>query len=116
MDKEQILAQSRKENQYQDERDHQIQLKAYFNAHTAVIAACVILYCVAAWQKRQTGAPFADPMLFLFLVFVGDAFRYATQFYYNRKKYDLVMAAVCAVPSLTALAALAGQALGLWGR
>lgn len=65
MDKQEILERSRKENEYQDERDEQIELRSYKTGLSTVIFATCTLYLLLMAKSHFDGTTVEDWYLLL---------------------------------------------------
>lgn len=96
MNKEEILAKSRKENQHGDEMYKNIEKVSNQNAFLAIEAVNALLVVVLFFQKLFTGKAFADYRVFLLAFLVGFIGSFTTRYYYTKKReYMFVM--VCAI-------------------
>lgn len=84
MNKEEILAKSRKENK--DERNLYIGRSANENAYLAVIIIFSMLSVILFVQDLLTGKAFADYKVFSLALMIGASGQTGTLYYYNRDK------------------------------
>lgn len=111
MNKDEILARSRKENK--DERDLYIGKTANENSYLAVIALFSVLTVVLFLQDLFTGMTFADYRVFMLALLVGLSGQSATVYYYNRdKKVHLVCAILETIGAICCLASIIITGMG----
>lgn len=96
MNKEEILAKSRKENQHGDEMHKNIEKVSNQNAFLAIEAINALLVVVLVLQKLFTGKAFADYQVFMLSFFVGFIGSYTTKYYYTKKRWYM-FGIVCAI-------------------
>lgn len=113
MNRDEILARSKKENLLNDERERYIQKSANQNSYFAVIVVFSILSIILFIQKLLIGKAFADYRVFslaLLLAMIGQS---ATVYYYNRdKKLYLVCTILESIGAITGLASIIGTGMG----
>lgn len=93
MDKHDILEKSRKENQYQDERDEQIELQAYRVGLKMVVITTGILYLLLLVKSRLDGSSFRDWYLVALPIFANAAGAGWVKWRNYKRKGDLINAA-----------------------
>lgn len=74
MDKKEILEKSQQENQFSDERDRQIELKACKAAYHAVIIVNAGIALLLTLQQLSTGSSCIDWRPFLLTVLLSQSF------------------------------------------
>ena len=94
MDKKEILEKSQQENQYSDERDRQIELKACTAGYRAVILvnACIII--LLGLQAIGTGEPCMSQWPFFLALFVSQTVHDLVLYRYHRKVLYLIGALI----------------------
>lgn len=112
MNKEEILARSRKENEHGDERYKTIEREANQNAFLTVetIYACLIV--VLFFQKFFTGKAFADYQVFFLAFLIGYIGRYTTKYKYTKNKEHLFIVICGVLGSLACLLNIIGKGMG----
>lgn len=112
MNKEEILARSRKENQYGDERTKIIEKEADQNAFLAIEVINAFLIVILFFQKLLTGKAFADYQVFLLAFLIGFIGRFATKYRYTKKK-EWLFGLICGIlGSLACLMNIVGKGMG----
>ncbi|AQR94795.1 DUF6442 family protein [Clostridium saccharoperbutylacetonicum] len=107
MNREEILARSKKENLLNDERERYIQKSANQNAYFSVIIVFAVLTTILVIQKILTGKAFADYRVFSLAILLAMIGQSSTVYYYNRDKkvylFCTVLEAIGAVAGLTSI-------------
>lgn len=112
MNKEEILAKSRKENQNGDERTKMIEKEANQNAFLAIESINAFLIVVLFFQKLLTGKAFADHQVFFLAFLIGFIGSFATKYKYTKKK-EWLFGLVCGIlGSFACLANIIGKGMG----
>lgn len=112
MNKEEILAKSRKENQNGDEMTKTIEKEANQNAFLAIEGINAFLIVVLFFQKLFTGKAFADYQVFLLAFIIGLIGRFATKYKYTKEK-EWLFGLICGIlGSLACLANIVGKGMG----
>lgn len=113
MNRDEILARSKKENLLNDERERYIQKSANENSYFAVIVVFALISIILVIQELTTGRAFADYKVFslaLLLAMIGQS---GTVYYYNRdKKVYLVCIILEAIGAISCLASIIGAGMG----
>ncbi|AMJ39924.1 DUF6442 family protein [Anaerotignum propionicum] len=91
MNKDEILAKSRKENK--DERDLFIGKTANENAYVAVTLVFSLLSIVLFLQKLIFDTAFADYRVFVLALLIGSSGQSVTTYYYDRQRKSILIAA-----------------------
>lgn len=112
MNKEEILAKSRKENQNGDERTKKIEKEANQNAFLAIEGINALLILILFFQELITGKAFADYQVFLLAFLIGFVGRFATRYGYTKKKEWLVGLVCCILGSLGCIVNIVGKGMG----
>lgn len=112
MNKEEILARSRKENKQGDERSKTIEKEADRNAFLAIESINAFLIVVLFFQKLFTGKAFADYQVFLLAFMIGFIGRFATKYKYTKEKEWLFGLACGALGALFCLMNIVGKGMG----
>lgn len=97
MDKNDILAQSRRENEFRDERDLQVRLKASQNAVTMVVIVITVLYLILLIRSLLGGPAFDDWYLIFLPLAACKAGEHFTLWRSYKKPYDLIMSALALI-------------------
>lgn len=112
MNKEEILARSRKENMHGDERAKIIEVEANQNAFLAIQGINAFLIVVLFFQKVTTGTAFADYQVFLLAFSVGFIGQFATKYRYTKKR-EWLFGLICGIlGSLACLTNIIGVGMG----
>ena len=112
MNKEEILARSRKENLHGDERTKIIEKEANQNAFLAIQGVNASLIVILFFQKLLTGKAFADYQVFLLAFLVGYIGTFATKYKYAKNK-ECLFGLMCGIlGSIACLANIVGQGMG----
>ena len=112
MNKEEVLAKSRKENQHGDEWKKIIEKDANQNSFLAIQGINALLIVVLFFQKLLTGKAFADYQVFLLAFFIGFIGRYATKYFYEKDKLSLFGLACGMLGSMACLMNIVGKGMG----
>lgn len=112
MNKEEILARSRKENQNGDELTKIIEKEANHNAFLAIQGIYASLIAILFFQKLLTGKAFADHQIFFLAFLIGFIGSFATKYKYEKKR-EWLFGLVCSIiASLACLANIVGKGMG----
>ncbi|MEA4902274.1 DUF6442 family protein [Desulfitobacterium sp.] len=113
MNRDEILARSKKENLLNDERERYIQKSANENSYFTVIVVFALISIILVIQELITGKAFADYKVFslaLLLAMIGQS---GTIYYYNRdKKVYLVCIILEVIGAISCLASIIGAGMG----
>ena len=90
MDKHEILEKSQKENQFSDERDRQLELKACMAGYHAVIGVNGCLCLLLVLQKWLTGGAYIDLWPFMLAVFISESTHDLVLYRYYHRKHHLI--------------------------
>lgn len=113
MNRDEILARSKKENILNDEREKYIEKSANENSYFAVIVVFAILSIILVIQKLLTGNAFADYRVFSLALMLAMIGRSGTIYYYNRdEKMHLVCAVLVVLGAISCLASIIGTGMG----
>lgn len=111
MNKEEILAKSRKENQ--DERNLYIGRSANENAYLAVIIIFSTLSVILFVQDLLTGKAFADYKVFMLALLIGASGQTGTLYYYDRDtKVFLISTILEIIGAIICLASIISTGMG----
>ena len=97
MDKQEILERSRKENEYQDERDEQIELKACKAGLNTIILSTCGLYLLLKAKSRFSGSGVEDWYLLLLPMWANMAGACFVKWRSYKKKRFLAWSVLAAV-------------------
>ncbi|MBE6091032.1 MAG: hypothetical protein E7206_23980 [Clostridium beijerinckii] len=113
MNRDEILARSKKENLLNDERERYIQKSANQNSYFAVIITFAIFSIILFIQKLITGGAFADYRVFSLALLIAMIGQSATVYYYNReKKVYLVCTILEIIGAIAGMASIVGSGMG----
>ncbi len=94
MNKEEILNRAKKENKIADEWEVDVQKNANIIALILLVAIIGIMLMFSTIQIFQGVEPFANPFIFLFLLFIIMAIQSFVLYFYNKKILELVKAII----------------------
>ncbi|ABR35582.1 DUF6442 family protein [Clostridium beijerinckii] len=113
MNRDEILARSKKENLLNDERERYIQKSANQNSYFAVIIIFAIFSIILFIQKLITGGAFADYRVFSLALLIAMIGQSGTVYYYNReKKVYLVCTILGIIGAIAGMASIVGSGMG----
>ncbi len=113
MNRDEILARSKKENLLNDERERYIQKSANQNSYFAVIIIFAIFSIILFIQKLITGGAFADYRVFSLALLIAMIGQSGTVYYYNRdKKVYLVCTILEIIGAIAGMASIVGSGMG----
>lgn len=113
MNRDEILARSKKENLLNDERERYIQKSANQNSYFAVIIIFAILSIILFIQKLITGGAFADYRVFSLALLIAMIGQSGTVYYYNReKKVYLLCTILGIIGAIAGMASIVGSGMG----
>lgn len=113
MNRDEILARSKKENLLNDERERYIQKSANQNSYFAVIIIFAIFSIILFIQKLITGRAFADYRVFSIALLIAMIGQSGTVYYYNReKKVYLVCTILGIIGAIAGMASIVGSGMG----
>ncbi|WP_026884958.1 DUF6442 family protein [Clostridium beijerinckii] len=113
MNRDEILARSKKENLLNDERERCIQKSANQNSYFAVIIIFAIFSIILFIQKLITGGAFADYRVFSLALLIAMIGQSGTVYYYNRdKKVYLVCTILGIIGAIAGMASIVGSGMG----
>ncbi|WP_238947963.1 DUF6442 family protein [Clostridium sp. YIM B02569] len=113
MNRDEILARSKKENVLNDERERYIQKTANQNSYFAVIIIFAIFSIILFVQKLITGGAFADYRVFSLALLIAMIGQSGTVYYYNKdKKVYLVCTILEIIGAITGIASIVGSGMG----
>jgi len=111
MNKDEILAKSRKENK--DEREQYIGKSANENSYLAVIIVFSTLSIVLFIQELLIGKAFADYRVFSLALLIGMSGQTGTLYYYHRdSKVFLISTILEIIGAISCLASIIGTGMG----
>ncbi|MCI1580159.1 DUF6442 family protein [Clostridium beijerinckii] len=113
MNRDEILARSKKENLLNDERERYIQKSANQNSYFAVIIIFAIFSMILFIQELITGRAFADYRVFSLALLIAMIGQSGTVYYYNRdKKVYLVCTILEIIGAIAGMASIVGSGMG----
>ncbi|OCB00550.1 DUF6442 family protein [Clostridium beijerinckii] len=113
MNRDEILARSKKENLLNDERERYIQKSANQNSYFVVIITFAIFSIILFIQKLITGGAFADYRVFSLALLIAMIGQSGTIYYYNRdKKVYLVCTILEIIGAIAGMASIVGSGMG----
>ena len=113
MNRDEILARSKKENLLNDERERYIQKSANQNSYFAVIIIFAIFSIILFIQKLITGGAFADYRVFSLALLIAMIGQSGTVYYYNRdKKVYLICTILEIIGAIAGMASIVGSGMG----
>ncbi len=113
MNRDEILARSKKENLLNDERERYIQKSANQNSYFAVIIIFAIFSIILFIQKLITGGAFADYRVFSLALLIAMIGQSGTVYYYNReKKVYLLCTILGIIGAIAGMASIVGSGMG----
>lgn len=113
MNRDEILAMSKKENLLNDEREKYIEKSADANSYFILIVVFSILSIILVIQKLLTGKAFADYRVFSLALMLAMIGKSVTIYYYNRdEKVHLVCVCLALFSAIICLVSIVGTGMG----